>query len=166
MDTADGLAVPDADRRLAVMADSRSGAFGVMAAIAILGLKTLALADLATGRGPLLATAMVWGRWGQVLAIARYSYLRPNGKGALHKAHLRLPGDLLIGLAVGVLLCGAWAALNPDQLGLAIGSLVGGVGAWLQTRLGGHTGDTYGATVEWTETLVICLGAFLTGFQG
>jgi adenosylcobinamide-GDP ribazoletransferase len=39
------------------------------------------------------------------------------------------------------------------------------VGAWLQTRLGGHTGDTYGATVEWTETLVICLGAFLAGFQ-
>ena len=27
MDTADGLAVPDASRRLAVMADSRMGAF-------------------------------------------------------------------------------------------------------------------------------------------
>lgn len=172
MDTADGLAVSDDDRRLAVMADSRSGAFGVMAAIAILGLKALALADLATGRGPLLATAMVWGRWGQVLAIARYPYLRPNGKGALHKAHLCLPGDLLMGLAAGLLLWGVWAGLSPDQLGLAIGSLVGGVGAawgvgaWLQARLGGHTGDTYGATVEWTETLVICLGAFLARFQG
>ncbi len=171
MDTADGLAVRDGDRRLAVMADSRSGAFGVMAAISILGLKTLALADLSTGRGGLLATAMVWGRWGQVLAIARYPYLRPGGKGAFHKAHLRLPGDVLIGLAAGILLCGAWARLNPTDLGLAIGGLVGGaaaawgIGAWLQAQLGGHTGDTYGATVEWTETLVICLGALLGGFQ-
>ena len=36
--------------------------------------------------------------------------------------------------------------------GLAIAT-----GAWLNTKLGGHTGDTYGAVVEWTEmgTLVL-----------
>ncbi|NJN21573.1 MAG: hypothetical protein HC812_10830 [Leptolyngbya sp. RL_3_1] len=37
MDTADGLAVMDPEQRLGVMADSRSGAFGVMAAIACWG---------------------------------------------------------------------------------------------------------------------------------
>ncbi|XGB42039.1 MAG: adenosylcobinamide-GDP ribazoletransferase [Nodosilinea sp. LVE1205-7] len=39
MDTADGLAVNDPDRRLVVMADSRVGAFGVLAAIASIGAK-------------------------------------------------------------------------------------------------------------------------------
>jgi len=30
-------------------------------------------------------------------------------------------------------------------------------GAWLNQKLGGHTGDTYGAVVEWTEMLLLCL---------
>ncbi len=163
MDTADGLAVMDPQRRLAVMADSRSGAFGVMTAIAILGLKTLALAALTSGRDWVLVAAMVWGRWGQVMAIARYPYLRSEGKGALHKANLRSPQDWLLGLGLGLALHGLWLWSQPDQLRLIVISLAGGlvlsqaVGAWLNRRLGGHTGDTYGATVEWTETLLLCL---------
>ncbi|MBD2113839.1 adenosylcobinamide-GDP ribazoletransferase [Nodosilinea sp. FACHB-141] len=163
MDTADGLAVMDPQRRLAVMADSHSGAFGVMAAIAILGLKTLALAELASGRGWVLVAAMVWGRWGQVVAIARYPYLRAEGKGALHREHLRSPQDWLLGLALALGIHGLWLWRQPNQILLIGISLVGGlvasflIGAWLNHRLGGHTGDTYGATVEWTETLLLCL---------
>ena len=108
MDTADGLAVNDPDRRLVVMADSRVGAFGVLAAIAVLGLKTLALADLTAGRGMVMAAAAIWGRWGQLQAIAGYPYLRSAGKGALHKIHLRLPIDFLPGLGVGMALTLVW----------------------------------------------------------
>ncbi|WP_263970577.1 adenosylcobinamide-GDP ribazoletransferase [Leptolyngbya sp. KIOST-1] len=167
MDTADGLAVMAPERRLAVMADSRSGAFGVMAAIAILGLKTLALAELTTGRGWVLVAALVWGRWGQVVAIARYPYLRAEGKGALHREHLRSPQDWLLGLALALVLHAGWGWSQPDQLGAVGISLLGGLGlalgtgAWLHRRLGGHTGDTYGATVEWTETLFLCLATLL-----
>lgn len=46
MDTADGLAVQDPQRRLEVMADSATGAFGAMAAIALMLLKTAALSEL------------------------------------------------------------------------------------------------------------------------
>ncbi|OKH43369.1 adenosylcobinamide-GDP ribazoletransferase [Phormidium tenue NIES-30] len=163
MDTADGLAVMAPERRLAVMADSQSGAFGVMAAIAILGLKTLALTELATGRGWVLVAAMVWGRWGQVVAIARYPYLRTEGKGALHREHLRSPQDWLLGLSLALGIHGLWFWRQPDQILLNGISLAGGlvfsllIGAWLNRRLGGHTGDTYGATVEWIETLLLCL---------
>ncbi|MBU6229047.1 MAG: adenosylcobinamide-GDP ribazoletransferase [Cyanobacteria bacterium REEB459] len=167
MDTADGLAVSDPDRRLAVMADSRVGAFGTLAAIALLGLKTLALADLSSGRGLVVAAAALWGRWGQVLAIAGYPYLRPAGKGALHKIHLQLPIDLFPGLGLGIGLAVVWGYAYPSQIGLAIGTLSSGlvlawiVPAWLNYRLGGHTGDSYGATVEWVETLVLCIGTLL-----
>jgi adenosylcobinamide-GDP ribazoletransferase len=168
MDTADGLAVPDPQRRLAVMADSRSGAFGVMAAIAILGLKTLALAELTVGHWGVLALAALWGRWGPVVAILRYPYLKATGKGAFHKPHLRWPWALFGGLGASGGVMGSWIWIWPDQWRLALGVWGGGlalavaVGAWFQRRLGGHTGDTYGATVEWTEVLVLIWAAALT----
>lgn len=163
MDTADGLAVQDPQRRLAVMADSRTGAFGAMAAVVILGLKTLALADLETSRGLALMAAAGWGRWGQLMAIALYPYLKPMGKGAFHRATLQLPGDLWPGTLGMVGLLGLWCGGNPAQWPVGLGVALAGsglalaLGAWIARQLGGHTGDTYGAVVEWTEALLLCL---------
>lgn len=163
IDTADGLAVQDPERRLEVMADSRTGAFGAMAAVAVLGLKTLALADISQGRWLALLAVAGWGRWGQVLAIGCYPYLRPVGKGAFHKSYSRLPWDLLPGGAVLLALSGFYGFFNPQQWPLATIAGLGGIaiatltGAWFNRQLGGHTGDTYGAVVEWTEALLLCL---------
>lgn len=162
MDTADGLAVQDPQRRLQVMADSVTGAFGAMAAIAILLLKTSALTNLDAPRWLLLMATCGWGRWGQQLAILQYLYLKSTGKGAFHKAAMRSL-DLLPGLLLLLGLSGLQILLEPDRLALAVGMAVGGsaiaflTGAWLNYKLGGHTGDTYGAVVEWTEALLLCL---------
>ncbi|NJO71433.1 MAG: adenosylcobinamide-GDP ribazoletransferase, partial [Oscillatoriales cyanobacterium RM1_1_9] len=81
IDTADGLAVTDPQRRLEVMADSLTGAFGSMAAVAILLLKTAALSDLNQGRWLALMAVAGWGRWGQLVAIARYPLSQtPRGR--------------------------------------------------------------------------------------
>ncbi|MGP1373627.1 MAG: adenosylcobinamide-GDP ribazoletransferase [Almyronema sp.] len=162
MDTADGLAVLDPPRRLAVMADSVTGAFGAMTAVVIIGLKAAALSELATGQWLALMTVAAWGRWGQVAAIAFYPYLKPTGKGAFHKQHMHYPWDLLPGIIALILLgVGQWA-IAPGQgwqilanhlAGFAIALLTG---AWFNYKLGGHTGDTYGAVVEWTEALLLC----------
>lgn len=163
MDTADGLAVPDKQRQLAVMADSRAGAFGVMAAIAVMGLKSLALIELDTLRGFGLVAAAGWGRWGQVVAIGRYPYLKPEGKGAFHKQYARPATDWLVGLVALLFVNGAVLLYQPHYRLFVIGSSLGGfaiavlMGAWLNRQLGGHTGDTYGAIVEWTEALLLCL---------
>jgi adenosylcobinamide-GDP ribazoletransferase len=165
MDTADGLAVQDPQRRLQVMADSATGAFGAMAAIAIILLKTTALTDLHSERWLALMAASGWGRWGQQVAIAQYPYLKPTGKGALHKAAIRSLLDLLPGLLL-LLSLSSLEILLRDRV-VAVGmALAGGaiailIGAWFNHKLGGHTGDTYGAVVEWTETLFLCL---LTAF--
>ncbi|MEM8604062.1 MAG: adenosylcobinamide-GDP ribazoletransferase [Cyanobacteria bacterium P01_H01_bin.121] len=163
MDTADGLAVTDPRRRLAVMADSHTGAFGAIAAVVIVLLKVAALRDLTTLRIPGLMFALVWGRWAQVAAIARYPYLKPDGKGAFHKQHFQAPWDWLLGLGV-IAVCSVGFTIGLPWLtarqllavlsgGLAIAL---GTGAWLNQQLGGHTGDTYGAVVEWTEALFLC----------
>ncbi|MBW4679232.1 MAG: adenosylcobinamide-GDP ribazoletransferase [Microcoleus vaginatus WJT46-NPBG5] len=166
MDTADGLAVPDPQRRLQVMADSVTGAFGAMAAVALLLLKTAGLHDLDGYRWLALMAVAGWGRWGQLVAIARYPYLKTIGKGAIHKASMHSPLDLLPGLVLLLGLSGLQILLNRDQWLVAVGMALGGgaiavlTGAWFNRKLGGHTGDTYGAVVEWTEALLLCL---LTG---
>lgn len=162
MDAADGLAVQDRQRRLDVMADSATGAFGAMAAVALLLLKTAALADLGSYRWLALMLAAGWGRWGQVVAIARYPYLKPTGKGAFHKETIRPIPDSLLGLGLLFAVCSlpvilnqgsGWVSLLMAGAGCAIALLTG---FWFHRQLGGHTGDTYGAVVEWTEALFLC----------
>jgi adenosylcobinamide-GDP ribazoletransferase len=169
MDTADGLAVTDPNRRLEVMADSVTGAFGVMAAISIILLKTTALRDLDEYRALALMAVAGWGRWGQLVAIARYPYLKAVGKGAFHKDSTYTPFDFIPGILLLLSLSGLQIILNPSRWLVAVGMALGGgavailIGAWFNTRLGGHTGDTYGAVVEWTETFLLCLLVALEG---
>lgn len=161
MDTADGLAVQP-QRRLEVMADSATGAFGAMVAIAILLLKTAALSDLTSYRWIALIAACGWGRWGQQVAIVCYPYLKLTGKGAFHKAAITSLLDILPGLLLLLALSGLQILLNRNFM-FALEMAVGGsaiaflTGAWFNYQLGGHTGDTYGAVVEWTEALLLCL---------
>lgn len=163
MDMADGLGVSDPQRRLQVMADSVTGAFGTMAAIAIVLLKTAALSDLTEYRALAIVAAAGWGRWGQLVAIIRYPYLKATGKGAIHKEEIYTAIDLLPGLVLLLSLSLLQAILAPERWLLAVGMATGGSavaifkGAWINYKIGGHTGDTYGAVVEWTETLLLCL---------
>jgi adenosylcobinamide-GDP ribazoletransferase len=159
MDTADGLAVTDPQRRLEVMADSHTGAFGAMAAIVLLLLKTAALAELPDWRWFLLPLVAGWGRWAQQVAIARYPYLKPTGKGAFHKTAIRSWVDVMPSLLLLALLSLLPMVLNARGLGMGLlcGGAIAGVTvpAWFNRKLGGHTGDTYGAVVEWTEAILL-----------
>ncbi len=163
MDTADGLAVQDRQRRLDVMADSATGAFGAMAAIALLLLKTAALSDIEVHRWLALMISAGWGRWGQVVAIALYPYLKPTGKGAFHKEAIRPSQDIVLGGILLLSVCSLSLLLFRDSGWVSLGMAVGGsaiaflTGAWFHHQLGGHTGDTYGAVVEWSEALFLCL---------
>ena len=163
MDTADGLAVQNPQRRLEVMADSATGAFGAMAAIALLLLKTAALTDLMSYRWLVLMMAAGWGRWSQVVAIALYPYLKPTGKGAFHKGAIRIPQDILLGFCLLLFPSGLLFWLDHSLWWISLAMIVGGgaiaflIAFWFYRKLGGHTGDSYGAVVEWTEALTLCL---------
>lgn len=162
MDTADGLGVTNPERRLEVMKDSATGAFGAIAGMIILLLKTVTLTEMSLPLWLVLLSTAGWARWGQVWAIAFYPYLRPTGKGSFHQENLRLPQDILLGLVVLLGFSGLWFTVDYLSWG-QIGSIVLGniaialaTGYWFDQQLGGHTGDTYGAVVEWSETLILC----------
>jgi adenosylcobinamide-GDP ribazoletransferase len=165
MDTADGLAVTDPSRRLEVMADSNTGAFGAIAGIVILLLKVIALAAIRDHRFWILTSIWAWARWGQLRAIMAYPYLRAIGKGKFHQEDLH---DWQVWVVAILLVIGNLAiAYIHQSIYLGIGLTVIGfslawlIGAWFNRQLGGHTGDTYGAIVEWTEALSLVAIAYL-----
>lgn len=165
MDTADGLAVTDNQRRLEVMSDSATGAFGAMAAIVVILLKTAALTEIQENRWLIIIAACAWGRWGQILAIQRYDYLKPTGKGAFHKQAIRSYKDVLPAIFLVLSLSCVkpiFSQFSQNTLLVSANMIIAGIaisfftGAWFNYKLGGHTGDTYGAVVEWTEALFLC----------
>ncbi|YAI82551.1 MAG: adenosylcobinamide-GDP ribazoletransferase [cyanobacterium endosymbiont of Rhopalodia sterrenbergii] len=163
IDTADGLGATDSTRRLKIMQDSVAGAFGVMAAVVVLGLKTVALSEITSYRWLVLMIAAGWGRWGQVVAITFYPYLKPTGKGVFHKQSIQFPQDLFLGLGGLLTLSGLLILFNVHHWWLGVEVAVVGstiailTGFWFYKRLGGHTGDTYGAVVEWSEALILSI---------
>lgn len=159
MDTADGLAA--GERLLEAMDDSRVGASGVQALALLLLLRAAALACLGAGAPAALVWACLFARVSPLLAMARFPYLRPGGTAAFHRRHwaglgLELRPSLL---AVALLLAlGGWTQWPPLLPLLAIPPAVA-VPLWLGRRLGGHSGDSYGACVEWAEALALLLMA-------
>lgn len=162
MDTADGLAVMDPERRLSVMSDSVTGAFGVMAAGIILLLKFSAITAISIEQWWILLLTPVWGRWSQVIAIIFYPYLKPDGKGAFHKKNIKPYLDFSLAtvpyiiLSLG-LLCFYSPSSIPNHVIYTGISIFTGISLsfWFYRKLQGHTGDTYGAIVEWTESLIL-----------
>lgn len=165
IDTADGLATSDPERRLEVMKDSVIGAFGAIAVVIILLLKSASLSEIESYRWLALINSAGWGRWGQVVAIAFYPYLKPTGKGKFHKQNLNFPEDVLFGLICLLSLSALQMYFNPDEWLVVVLIIMSGlvsvisINWWLNKQLGGHTGDTYGAVVEWTEAILLCLFA-------
>ena len=172
MDTADGLAA--GERLLEAMDDSRVGASGAQALALLLLLRTAALATLATAAPLALPWAALWGRVAPLVAMARFPYLRPGGTAAFHREHwaglareLR-PTALLVLLVVVIHMAVAdWVVAGSGASMAALAGLAGLLPAlvvplWLGRRLGGHSGDSYGACVEWSEALALLLSAALS----
>jgi adenosylcobinamide-GDP ribazoletransferase len=160
MDTADGLAA--GERQLEAMDDSRVGAGGAQALALLLLLRAGALASLGSAAPAALLWAAVWGRVAPLPAMAHFPYLRPGGTAAFHRRHwaglaveLRPTLLLLLALTPATLALVRPAALAAALLAGVAPALL--VPRWLGRRLGGHSGDSYGACVEWGETLALLL---------
>jgi adenosylcobinamide-GDP ribazoletransferase len=152
VDTFDGaFAGSDRAGRLAIMRDPRAGTFGVVAVVLLLLLKVAAAGELTSSRAAALALAPCLGRWAIVYATWTFPYARPEGLGrgfkdGLRRAHVAFAG--LSALGASTYLAGVFGMLVFCAATAATWAL----GSWLAGRLGGLTGDTYGALCETVET--------------
>jgi adenosylcobinamide-GDP ribazoletransferase len=159
-DLFDGLAGGgrDRERALAIMRDSRIGAQGAVALVLVLILKVAAVSAALEARdlGTLLAFPAI-GRWAVGPLILLFGTARAEGLAHRVRAFTGAREVLLgtVTLALLVLALGAPVALAAG-VALAVALLLG---LWLQTRLGGLTGDAYGAAIEIAEVAALTTAA-------
>lgn len=175
MDTADGvLSHRSRERMLEIMKDSRVGAMGVIACVLYMVLKFALIYSLLASSDfswIALLLAPVWSRWTMVLAIAGWPYARTSvsgsGGGGLGSFFQNVNSRQVVIAALVALVIsigfGVSATLVSALTALAIGW---GVSAWLARKLGGLTGDTYGAVNEITEIGILIAMILLETWRG
>lgn len=158
-DTLDGYGGETREHALEIMRDHAIGTYGAAAIAVDLVGKTVLIAALAERAGGLwmviAAGAVSRAAAGVLGSVAPPA--RPSGAGAMlgeRRRPLRAAGATLVGVAI--------ASASGGLRGL-IGSIaaasVAGVWAWrCRRRLGGMTGDTLGAAVEMTASVVLLIG--------
>ncbi len=156
MDACDGLLPPrDPARRLEIMKDSRVGAFAVVGVILLLLLKFNSLLVLPdSDRGAALIVAPVLGRWVMPWLMFRYPLARKEGLGVLFGQGLGWPQVGLASVVAGLTAFFLFGGLGLLLLILAwLGATL--IARFALARLGGLTGDIYGATCEVVEVVTL-----------
>lgn len=165
-DTADGFGGGrTAEDVLRIMRDHAVGAFGATALVITLGVKVAAIAALVDGANAstwlLLAPALA--RWTPVALGYFLPYARPEG-GLGTSVTGRENGNLISFVGATVLALGL-AVAAARAVGLiafaAVAAYAAAHGLACRQRIGGVTGDTLGAAIEISETLVLVLGVAL-----
>lgn len=154
IDTCDGVFTGESKKeRLAIMLDTRVGAFGIVGAVLLLLLKYVSLFSVSTIL-PALLLMPTLSRWTMVSIIFVFPYAKSSGMGLAFKQGAtwqRLTTATIIALIVAVVLLRWWGLALMAVLWL----IAFGIAGYFRSRLGGLTGDNYGAINELSEVLVL-----------
>lgn len=162
IDTCDGAFLSQAIKeRLAIMSDTQVGAFGTVGVFLLLLTKYASLSAISepTLRLSALLLMPVLSRWAMAWVIFAFPSAKTSGMGVAFKQGARwheVIAATVVALIVSVLLLKWWGIVVMTALGF----LVFGGGSYLHLRLGGLTGDNYGAINELSEVLVLILLLF------
>ncbi len=162
-DVADGFGGAfERSRKLAIMRDSRIGAYGVTALILSIGLRAAALAALA---GPEAAAAVLIAAHSLsrgLLAPAMLVLVPARDDGLAAAAGRPRPVDaltaVLLALVLAGLAVGGGLALSFGLAALAAAAVAALIAA---RQIGGYTGDVLGAVQQAAETAVLLAAAAL-----
>ena len=154
-DSFDGvIAGKSKEERLAIMSDGKIGVFGITAIVLVLLLKYVCLSQAPIFIALILMPVL--SRWAMVSAIFTFPYAKKLGMGTAFKAGANWQKFVIatiIALAAAVIILKFWGLV----LFVAIGLITLGIAACFRSRLGGLTGDNYGAINELAEVAVLLI---------
>jgi adenosylcobinamide-GDP ribazoletransferase len=165
IDSCDGLlGGTTADQRLAIMRDERAGAYGLAGGTLLLLILFSGLNAAQSPRWAMLLLAPVIGRWAMASAVVLFPYARPTGLGRDIKENSGLEeGALSTVITLLIVLPLAWWMRSGAPLvALGLAAAVGWLAAqFARSRVGGLTGDIYGAINMMAEASVVLVFAAL-----
>lgn len=146
-----------AERRLAILRDSRIGTFGALALLLAVAARIAALAMFTPGAA--LAALCAAGALGRAAILLPVLLLRPaRAEGLGASLGGRSDATVWQGLGLGAALAFAVLPVRAAAGAILLAALAGlGVTALAHRRLGGYTGDVLGASSVLTECLVLSL---------
>jgi adenosylcobinamide-GDP ribazoletransferase len=159
LDSCDGLlggATPE--RRMEIMRDERTGAFGLAGGALMLLILFSALNAVEAQRWVVLLVAPVLGRWAMTLAVVIFPYARPEGLGRDIKDNAH-SAQAIIATVTMLIIVDAVALVRQDFAPL-VAVVAAAAVCWLSAvfvlrRIPGMTGDTYGAINLLVEASVL-----------
>ncbi len=160
LDSCDGLfGGSTRERRLEIMRDKHVGAFAVSGGSLLILLKWVTLLSLSPPeRFSLLVLFPALSRWSMVLVIYAFPYARTEGLGT--DFHRGTTGQRVL-ISGGITLGGVsvFAGLQGLVFLVVASGLAWLIGLLMSKRLGGLTGDTYGAINEIIEVTTLLLAS-------
>jgi adenosylcobinamide-GDP ribazoletransferase len=144
------------ERKLEIMKDSRIGAMGALALIAVLALKVTWLHAAGDAWLRAIWLAPVLGRWADIYGIFRFPPARAGGLGREFQAQARR-GDFAIATATATGLAIMLAGPRGLLALVAVWCISSLIARWWTRDLGGLTGDTYGALCEIAEVVTLAV---------
>jgi adenosylcobinamide-GDP ribazoletransferase len=173
MDTADGiLSHRSRERMLEIMKDSRVGAMGVIVCVLYLLMKLSLVQPIVPTHSPQLMAAAVcipvWSRSFMTAAMAWWPYARSSGMGSPYRGvgtkHAGASAMAAFLITLAILCSGGFTIVSACAAAAGLLLLTAAAGwlaaAYMHSKLGGLTGDTYGAINEWLE-LILLLGVII-----
>ena len=156
-DLADGLgAHADREGRLAIMRDSRIGAFGAIALIIVIGARVAAIADLQNAMVVIAALVVAAALSRAIMVVAMRVMPAARQEGLASTAGEPAFDEVMIALGVGIILALVFLFPWTWMAALAGGGIAAGIVAWLaMVFLGGKTGDVLGAIQQVSEVGVL-----------
>jgi adenosylcobinamide-GDP ribazoletransferase len=155
-DTFDGLgAGGERERVLRVMDDPRTGVFGVLAVVLVVFFKVRAIELMDAARWRALLMAPLLGRWAVVL-LAYRSLAAKEGLGSTLIGHMA-GRQLFFATIITVVLATVFSGVVGIALMIGIALFTLACKRYFHRRLGGVTGDIFGAVGELSETSALLL---------
>lgn len=155
-DTADALlSRKNKEEMLRIMRDSRIGAMGVLGLISIILLKIVFLSSIDVSIKPASLLLMcILSRWTLVLSMFLFRYARQEGKAKSFIQAANLKTFILSTVITIACVILFWKIQGLILLGI-IALTAYAIGRFLNSKIGGVTGDTLGATNELIEVAVL-----------
>jgi adenosylcobinamide-GDP ribazoletransferase len=158
MDTCDGIfSGRSRERSLEIMRDSRVGSMGVIAGILNVLLRCSLLIELPAAALPVvLVSQTATGRLVMSLALHFFPYARKDGLGHGFTENRKI-GYVALASLLAIFIIYSMVGTAGIVIGLITIIVAMLIAAWVKGKIGGLTGDVYGALNEVSENIFLLL---------